>query len=310
VTAALATFPLLASLFLYAAGPRLARLLPGRLAAVLLTCSALVAALSTGLILGMLGFLVAAENPTVSAAAHWSAPVLHASYPVPMGMGLAGGTAVTVLIAAAGLSAVRLTRQLAAAALICRRLGPAPGGLVVVRDGHPTAYAVPGLSGRIVVTTAMLHVLTADERRALLAHEAAHLQHHHYAYVQLSELAAAANPLLRPTASAVRVAVERWADDVAATQTGDRRLVARTLARAGLARAEAPWAVPGAALAAADTEIQQRVNSLLSGPSRRRPTAALLVVAITLACAASAVVVGDGVHGVFEVAQAAYAHSR
>jgi beta-lactamase regulating signal transducer with metallopeptidase domain len=217
---------------------------------------------------------------------------------------------VTVLLAASVGCAVRLTRQLASAALFCRELGPAPGGLVVVPDGPPAAYAVPGLSGRIVVTTAMLRVLSAGERRALLAHEAAHLRHRHHAYVQLSELAAAANPLLRPTAAAVRVAVERWADDVAALHTGDRRLVARTLARAGLAGAGAPTAAPRAALAAADTEIQQRVHSLLNPARRRRQSTAMLVVAMTLGCGLSALVVGVGVHGVFEVAQAAYVHGR
>jgi Zn-dependent protease with chaperone function len=74
---------------------------------------------------------------------------------------------------------------------------------------------VSGLRGRIVVTTGLLHNLEPAERRAVLAHEAAHLRGHHQIYVQLTELAAAANPLLRPVARAVRYGVERWADEPA-----------------------------------------------------------------------------------------------
>jgi len=44
----------------------------------------------------------------------------------------------------------------------------------------------------------MLRTLSADERRALLAHEAAHLTYRHHVYTQLTDVAAAANPLLRP----------------------------------------------------------------------------------------------------------------
>ena len=73
----------------------------------------------------------------------------------------------------------------------------------------------------------MLRALSADERRVVLAHEAAHLARHHHLYVQLADLAAAANPLLRSTARGVRLAVEREADEVAAAEVGDRRLVAR-----------------------------------------------------------------------------------
>ncbi len=307
---ALAALPLLISAILYVVGPRLGRVLPGRWAAILLTNLALAAALSTGLMLSIVGLLVAAENPTVSAAEHWSAPVLNAAYPVPLDMGVAGAVVVAALLTASCVCAVRLVRQLAQSATACRHLGPATGGLVVVDDTRPAAYALPGLSGRIVVTTAMLRALPADERRALFAHEEAHLRKHHYLYVQLSELAAAANPLLRPTAEAVRVAVERWADDAAVEQTGNPNLVARTLARAGLARAGTGMPCHHGALAVADTEVQQRIASLLTPRTGRRKSAAALLVAMTVSCALSAGVTATGVHGIFEVAQATYAQTR
>ena len=94
---------------------------------------------------------------------------------------------------------------------------------------------MPAEAGAIVVSTGMLTLLDAQERRALLAHEAAHLRHHHARYVAVAELAVAANPLLRPLARGVRLAVELWADQVAAQEVGDSRAVARALARASLA---------------------------------------------------------------------------
>src|SRR5205085_4994912 len=91
---------------------------------------------------------------------------------------------------------------------------------------------------------------------------------------------AAANPLLRPTARGVRLAVERDADEAAAAEVGDRRLVARALARAGLAKAgtSSPRRRGGAvALAATDGFVAQRAMALLSpAPKPRRMLAAAL----------------------------------
>src|SRR5206468_692329 len=129
----------------------------------------------------------------------------------------------------------------------CRRFDVAVDGLVVIEDPEPMAYAVPGFSGRIVVSTAMLRTLSAVERRALLAHEAAHLRYRHHVYTQLTDVASSANPLLRPLRAAVALSVERWADESAAAETGDRRLVARALARAGIAHSRAHSAQPAAA---------------------------------------------------------------
>jgi hypothetical protein len=80
----------------------------------------------------------------------------------------------------------------------------------------------------------MLRLLDASERRAVLAHEQAHLRHNHHLAVSVAGAAAAVNPLLRPAASAVTYLVERWADEDAATVVGDRGLVARAVARAAL----------------------------------------------------------------------------
>ena len=84
----------------------------------------------------------------------------------------------------------------------------------------------------------MLDALDPDERRVLLAHERAHARSHHYLFTALTYLAAAANPLLRPVAAAVTYTVERWADETAARDCGDRRLAARAIGKAALAAAD------------------------------------------------------------------------
>lgn len=290
-----------------------ARRLPPATAVRLLTLAALLTALSSGAVLAVAAFLVLARVPAVALLGHWSATALAAMEPVPAAAGLAAGVTVLTLLASAARRGAAAGRDLAVAAATCRRLGAAAGGLVVVDDTAPDAYAVPGLGGRVVVSTAMLRALPAQERRVLLAHEAAHLRHHHHLYVQLAELGAAANPLLRPLAAAVRVGVERWADEVAAAEVCDRVLVARTLARAGLARAHAGQDArrhTHVALGAVDSAVAERTRALLAPlPSRRRALAAAVVALMLLPVAAAAVTAGDTEHRV-EMAQAAWARSH
>ncbi|MFJ2651595.1 M56 family metallopeptidase [Streptomyces sp. NPDC087420] len=102
-------------------------------------------------------------------------------------------------------------------------------------DPVPVAFALPGAPGRVVVSSTMLRALTADERRALLAHERAHLRHRHHVFLLVTQLTAAVNPLMRPVADGGGFALERRADEDAGTVVGDPPLVARAVARAALA---------------------------------------------------------------------------
>jgi len=301
--------PLAASAVLWLAGAPLGRRLPPETAVRLLTIVALVTALATGFVLAVAAFLAVAALPPVAALGHWSAAALRAGGAVPITVGVVAGLAVAVLLAAALWRATRSALDLASAAWTCRRLGPGAGGLVVVEDDHPDAYALPGLGGRVVVSTAMMRVLPADERRVLLAHEQAHLAHRHYLYVQLAGLAAAANPLLRPLSAAVQAGVERWADEAAATEVGDRHLVARALARAGLAQATAlrTSSSPASALRGAHDGVAARARALLTDPPRpRRALSGALLLLIVATAGAAALTAHDTEHR-FERAQAVYA---
>ena len=281
--------PLVANALLAATGPWLARRLPPRSAVRLLTFAMLATAAGSGLVLAVLGLLLVAQQPLVAALGHWSTAALRTSQPVPAWIALPAGVTALALLTAAVRRAVAGGHDLVRAALACRRLGPATAGLVVLEAGEPDAYALPG--GRIVVSRSMLDALHGEERHVLLAHEAAHLACGHHLFLQLVELAAAASPILRPTAAAVRLAVEREADEAAAVEVGDRRLVARGLARAGLARAEARRSARthAAALPGADGFLVQRAAALLApAPRARRPLAAALVVLTVATLAVSA----------------------
>ncbi|SBW27947.1 M56 family metallopeptidase [Protofrankia symbiont of Coriaria ruscifolia] len=304
---AVALTPFVSSLLLALGGGWLGRRLPPAAATRLLTAACLVTALATGFILSVAAFTLLAPMPVLAAVGHWSATVVRGRDPLPAPAGLVPAAVVAGLLAAATRRAVAVGRDLAAAELTCRRLGPAPTGLVIVDDDHPDAYTLPGLTGRIVVSTAMLRALPADERRILLAHEHSHLRHRHHAYTQLADLAAAANPLLRTSAAAVRRAVERWADEDAAVTADNRAVAVRALARAGLARA-GTGAIPTAALGAVHTDLAHRARALREPPPKPRPVLALTLAALILATAAAAVDTSHATEHRFERAQATFAH--
>lgn len=117
--------------------------------------------------------------------------------------------------------------------------GTAGRSLSFLETAEPIAFAVPGKPGCVVVSQGMLDALRPDERRVLFAHERAHLDQHHHRYLVAAELAVAILPLLRPLAEQIRLATERCADEAAAAAVGgDRRLVARSIARAAVRTSE------------------------------------------------------------------------
>lgn len=301
--------PPAAGVVLGASAPWLGRRLPPATAVRLLTAAMYVTALATGFVLAVAGVLVLAQIPVLAALGHWSARVVAVGLPVPVAVG--GLAAVTVCgLLLAVLHRVRVSgRDLMLAAVACRRLGPSVAGLVVVDDEEPDAYALPGVGGRVVVSTGMLRALPAEERRVLLAHETAHLTYRHHLWVQAAELAAAANPLLRPAARTVRVAVERWADEIAAAEVDDRALAARALARAALARTAARRELPSlaAALAGADGAVADRARALLAGPPKRRRLLAGAVAGLMLATVTAVLVTAVDTETRFEAALTAYA---
>jgi len=301
---ALAVLPIVLSLVLWRCAPALAARCTPSWAARALVLLCLAAALTTGIVLCTVAWLAFAEIPAAGRFGHWSADALADQVPVPAVVGASAAAVAALSVIAAGVHLVRTLRRMAAAARACRALGSGVDGLIIVDDERAGAYALPGWPGRIVVSRALLRVLDADERRAVLAHEAAHLRHRHFVYVQLAQLAAVANPLLRPAAAQVCRAVELWADDDAATVVGDRLAVARALARAALAHP--PVAAPEPALAVARSDLACRVRNLLEPPPRRTGRAVALMVAVTIACTGSGLAVSTYAHARLEHAESRY----
>ena len=221
---------------------------------------------------------------------------------------MALGLLVVILVAMVLRRSFTTTTGLTRAALACRHLQEAAAGLVLLEDDAPDAFAVPGPRGRIVITTGMLKALTPRERRALLAHERAHLAHHHQLYIQAADLAAAANPFLRPTARQVRRLVERWADEQAARAVGDRRLAARALARAALARSTSRRRGPAPPLAmpAVTGEVVERTLALRQPAIGPRPRLTAVVVGLGITSVLASLWIAHSTETRFEYAHASY----
>ncbi len=177
----------------------------------------------------------------------------------PLGL-LALGTTLTTF---ASVTRVRLRQR--------RQRAPSDGQeLAVITSDQPLAFTLPGRPGQVVVSTGMLRSLDVKERRVLIAHERSHLRRHHHRYVRLTELAVAAIPVLAPLNARLRFAIERWADEDAADEIGDRALVATAIAQAALA--SQCRAQPG--LAMADACVVERVQIMLAGPTHDSPLVA------------------------------------
>lgn len=270
------------------AAPWLSRRLPPAVATRLLVTSAVVVA-SSGVIVGaLIAFTWLAGLPDVIELGPWSAVALRERPPVPTGVA-AGATA--LLAVGAGHAVTTLVRRLLAVRATRRNVRGLPHAdrLIVVADDRPDAFSTPPPDGRVVVTSGLLHHLDPAERSAVLAHEESHLRHGHSWWVMAADLAAAVNPMLIPTARAVRDCVERWADESAAAWVGDRRLVARTLARTALLVHAAR--TPGSVLAATQRSVPQRVQALLRPATPRRPAAVAGLVALLLAVGGATTVV-------------------
>jgi Zn-dependent protease with chaperone function len=289
--------PFLVSLLLGVSAPAVARRLPPAQGSWLLSVGSVVVAASTALSLGLLAFTFLGQQPEIAELGHLGVGTFRRHDPVHSSVAVAA----LVLIPILGAALVRVAIARIRALVTAYRVGRGPGGpLVVTAEPGVTAYAVPGRPGRIVVSRALLAALPAAERRALLAHEQAHLDHHHHWHRTAVALAAAVDPLLWRLPAALRYATERWADETAAGVAGDRRIAATALARAGLLRARSG---PAAAMGATATAVAERVQSLLQRPPRNRPVLLAVAVVGVLGAAGGALAAGWDVHSLVELAQ-------
>ncbi|MDX2545520.1 M56 family metallopeptidase [Streptomyces sp. WI04-05B] len=245
--------------------PRTATRLLAGVAAVMAVCSTVCLAL-----LMVVGTAQLPGNPLPDG---WSDPEVREAVPYDEVVGKAAIPALCVV-------ALACTRTLWRHRRTRRRAHRALAGLpatevAVLPDAAPYAYALPGGGrDRIVVTTGLLDSLEPAERRALFAHERAHLAARHHRHLRAVQLAARANPFLQPLRTAVSYTAERWADEDAAHVVGSRRDVARAIGKAALVSGSRGTPLATLAGFAAPGPVPRRVAALL-GPApvgRRWPS--------------------------------------
>ncbi|GAY13058.1 peptidase M48, Ste24p precursor [Pseudonocardia sp. N23] len=287
----------------FGAGPfavALARRANPALATVLLTALSICVAGATVAIAALTAYVGSVGILPALHPADWSATEIERDLPVPPVLTAAAAVlAVGVLVR----GCVRLAAISRQARLTATAVGamPAAGKLVVVQSERAHAFAVPGSGGRVVVSTGMLRALTGPERRALLAHELAHLTSSHHVFTQLACLAAAINPLMRPVSTGVDLAVERWADAAALRAVGDPHVVAHAIGKAALAQI---GPTIHNSLGVARNDVVVRISCLLDA-RRTSPWPTAVLAAATILPLAGAAFVVLQFHGVVEASELA-----
>lgn len=201
-------------------------------------CRAVVVCLRVGRFVIRLALALAALPVALQAAgAHEVAHACHrsvtAGLPVPMGV---GGVAAVALVASLARSVG--TRRRNAVALERVRVEPWLGhhrvedgvDVVTLPCADRLAYAVPGRPDQVVVSDGLLRALDHDEAAAVLRHERAHLRHRHHDALTVARDLEAWLAWFRParaSVGALRLAVERWADEDAASASAAARPAVR-----------------------------------------------------------------------------------
>lgn len=158
----------------------------------------------------------------------------------------------------------------------------------IVEHDLPAIYSLPAADTRstVVISTAALELLSAEELAAVVAHEHGHLRQHHHRVTAVGgalDLAFPGVPLLRHARREIEILAEMAADDHARRDhRGD------VLAAALLALATAP--TPDHALSASGHSVTSRLQRLLCS-SRPLPTPTRFA---TLTTAAAAVTLPVG----------------
>lgn len=244
--------PLLVALALAVIVTTIHRSLPPVLAARAVAVTVVVVAGAAVPTLWIVGLGYFTHAPFLGSGLRWCIDVFGAHDRISAWIGLP-----SLLLAATGtLRAARVVRA-------HRRLRHDHQGFVEIAcHEQPFAFTLPGRGGHVVLSSGLVELLDDDERKVVLAHERAHAKHRHDRYLLVAQLAAATIPMLRPLTSRLQFSLERWADEAAVEECGDRRFVARTLGKVALRSV-----TPVGAMSFAGLGVPARVSALLSAPA-------------------------------------------
>lgn len=197
-------------------------------------------AIGLGVVVVQLGLLLVAVTMLLGAAGVES--VAHACHHL-LGPVLPGGavTGWASALASLALFAVacathRRSRRLQCASRVEEWLGEhrqlPDVMLVVLPTDAIVAYATPGSPPQVVVSRGLTRALEADELDAVVRHELAHLRNRHHRDLALAAIVDATLgwiPGLRASTAALRLSIERAADEEAAERPGAREPIRRAL---------------------------------------------------------------------------------
>ncbi len=232
------------------------------------------AALVGGTVAVELGAVLRA-SPTVLRAA--GVPMLAAACERVVGPMLVGGPVVgwVAAVVAAALPILAFA-GLRRARRRCRQAWVEPSLGSHHRHGHfdlvllPTdevlAFSVEGSPSQVVLSEGLVATLDADQLEAVVRHEVAHLDHRHQRTLLLAsalERAFAVVPPVKRSTAALRASLERWADEVAASE-GE---TARSALRHALLHVSRVLAAPAVAAFSSADSVGERLDALTRPPA-------------------------------------------
>lgn len=222
---------------------------------------------------------------------------LNAVNPLPPGMGFSAGIPAVLLLSlpllvggimlAGGLryrrQQQRQKQQLHQALQLGARAARLDGrSVTVIPHAEPTAFAVADRRWGIVVSTALLKLLSTEELAAVLAHEAAHVRQRHHLILEV--LHGMFAPLRRiPLVAAIRTAIPQYlemAADNAARQRSGTDVMASALLKIGEGGGPATDHAVGGAVALHVAGVD-RIRHLIAPPNASGGIAPMIAMGVT-----------------------------
>jgi Zn-dependent protease with chaperone function len=238
--------------------------------------SAALAAGAGSLAIGTVGFTAAAlisaaswmHAPFVERALGWASMGHEVGPPGWLGAAATGVVSVgAVRLASLGVRTRQLRRR------VGELIAIATQSTLIDESAHVFAYSLPGPRKLTVVSRGLLEVLEPAEQEIVLAHETAHHVHRHDRILLAGHIGEALFVPVRALRRGLEHALERWADEHAATAVGSRRAVGVTVAKVALLSANDSRKPPFGALgflAVTPFGTVRRVECL-SRPARSTP---------------------------------------
>jgi len=163
-------------------------------------------------------------------------------------------------------AACRVDRAAAVEPLLGVHLPAAGFEVVILPTSELVAYSVDGAPAQVVISRGLIEALPDPELTRVLHHEHSHVRNRHHRFLRVAgivEHAFGIIPGVRASTAALRVALERWADEDAAGPVSTSRDCLRRalLATAGIA----PRSLAGAGLHHVDA-LAERLTALAAPP--------------------------------------------